>query len=122
MKIAGFGFRESASLASLQDALAAAGGAADLNAIATAADKAQTPVFKSLSAALGVTITAVPQEAISAAPVKTHSVKSQELRGTGSLCEAAALAAVGTEATLIAPRSVSDDKMATCAIAQRGVL
>jgi cobalt-precorrin 5A hydrolase len=120
MKVAGFGFRTGASLDSLHAALATAGGADGLSAIATVADKADTPVFKAFGAALGLKVTRVPQDAITAAPVATQSSKSQELRGTGSLSEAAALAAIGKGASLIAPRSISGDKMATCAIAQRG--
>lgn len=122
MKVAGFGFRTGASLASLQDALSAAGGAEGLARIATVADKAEASVFKALGDTLGVTIHAVPQDAIAAAPVTTQSVKSQSLRGTGSLSEAAALAAAGPGATLLAVRAISGDKMATCAIAEKEAL
>lgn len=120
MKVAGFGFRTGASLASLQDALVAAGEAEGLVCIATVADKAQSPVFKALSNQMGVPIHEVTQDAIAAAPVTTRSAKSQELRGTGSLSEAAALAAAGTGATLVTTRAISSDKMATCAIAKKG--
>lgn len=120
MKVAGFGFRAGASLASLQDALAAAGGSEGLVCISTVADKAEATVFKALGEALNLPVHAVPHHAIKAAPVTTHSAKSQKLRGTGSLSEAAALAAAGAGATLLATRAISGDKMATCAIAEKG--
>lgn len=120
MKVAGFGFRTGASLASLQDALGAAGGAEGIACIATVADKAKAPVFMALGDHLGVPVHAVTQDAIAAAPVTTRSAKSQELRGTGSLSEAAALAAAGAGATLVTTRAISSDKMATCAIAKKG--
>lgn len=121
MRVAGFGFRSGASLASLQNALAAAGGPEGVAMIATVADKAETQVFKSFSVALGMPIKAISQQAITTAPVTTQSAKSQSLRGTGSLSEAAALAGAGKGATLLAPRCISSDKMATCAIAEGGM-
>ena len=122
MRVAGFGFRTGASLASLQDALQAAGGARTVTRIATAKDKAEAPVFQALSAALDLPVAAIPQDQIEAATVTTHSAKSQRARRTGSLSEAAALAAAGPGARLIAPRAISSDKMATCAIAEGATL
>ncbi len=118
MKVAGFGFRTGASLASLQQALCAAGDADDVEAIATVLDKAEAPVFLALSKALDLPIKAIAPDVIATAPVTTQSAKSQTLRGTGSLSEAAALSAAGAGATLLAPRAISRDKMATCAIAE----
>lgn len=118
MKVAGFGFRSGASLASLQDALARAGGAAGLTGISTAADKADAEVFKAFAQALETESHAIPAAEIEAAEVATRSAKSQQMRGTGSLSEAAALAAAGPDARLVATRVISADKMATCAIAE----
>jgi cobalt-precorrin 5A hydrolase len=121
MKVAGFGFRTGASLASLQDALARAGGAQGVTHIATAADKAEADIFQTLAKTLNLPGKAVPTAAIASAAVTTHCDKSQLMRGTGSLSEAAALSAAGAGARLVAPRVISQDKMATCAIAEGGL-
>lgn len=118
MRVAGFGFRASASLASLRDALEKAGGASGLALIATAADKAETPVFREFAKALALPFQAVSQADIEAAQVTTQSAISQRIRSSGSLSEAAALAAVGSPARLVTSRRISSDKMATCAIAE----
>nr|MCH9832816.1 cobalamin biosynthesis protein [Alphaproteobacteria bacterium] len=47
----------------------------------------------------------------------THSSISLTKKSTGSVAEATALAAAGANARLTAPRSISTDRMATCAIA-----
>ncbi|NOW45391.1 cobalt-precorrin 5A hydrolase [Novosphingobium sp. SG751A] len=115
--VAGFGFREKATLASLRAALIAAQeGLPPVTHLATAADKA--PALAPLAEALGLPIAAIDAGAISAAPTSTTSAASQQARGTGSLAEAAAMAAIGPRARLIRPRRISPDQMATCAIAQ----
>ncbi len=57
--------------------------------------------------------------ALAAQPVLTRSERVAERFGTGSVAEAAALAAAGPGARLVAPRVVSTDGMATAAIAER---
>lgn len=113
MIVAGFGFRRAATLDSLADALAATGGAPD--ALATAADKASA--LAPLAARLGLPVHAVAPEALSAARTRTDSTASRTHRGTGSVAEAAALAAAGPGARLLAARAISSDRMATCALA-----
>lgn len=113
MIVAGFGFRRAATFDSLCDALAATGGAPD--ALATAADKA--PALAPLAARLGLPVHAVPPDALTAAQTQTDSTASRTHRGTGSMAEAAALAAAGPGAQLLAPRAISTDRMATCALA-----
>ena len=117
MKVAGFGFRADVSVSSLCDALEAAGGTADLRGIATLADKAEHAVFQEFGRKVGLPIEAIAQDRIKAVDVTTHSAKSHRLRGTGSVSEAAALAAAGPGARLSTTRAISADKMATCAIA-----
>ncbi|WP_375260373.1 cobalamin biosynthesis protein [Palleronia sp.] len=113
MIVAGFGFRRAATLDSLADALAATGGAPD--ALATAADKASA--LAPLGARLGLPVHAVPPDALSASATQTDSTASKTHRGTGSVAEAAALAAAGRGARLLTPRVISADRMATCALA-----
>ena len=55
---------------------------------------------------------------LNTATVITQSEASFRRYGTGSVAEATALLAAGKGARLIAPRVVSSDGMATCAIAE----
>ncbi|MFK4629149.1 cobalamin biosynthesis protein CbiG [Bradyrhizobium elkanii] len=54
MKVAGLGFRRDAGVASLRDALDAAGGSDGLAAIATVSDKADAAALRDLARELGV--------------------------------------------------------------------
>lgn len=112
MIVAGFGFSRRAGLASLLGAWQAAG-APPAAALATLADKAEG--LAPLGAALGLPVVRV------AGPLPetpTQSPASRTARGTGSVAEACALAAAGPGAVLRAPRAVSPDGLATCAIAE----
>ncbi|MEM9902438.1 MAG: cobalamin biosynthesis protein [Pseudomonadota bacterium] len=120
MIVAGFGFRQAATTESLADALDRAAASRWITAIATAEDKAKAQAFQSLGASLDVPIHAMDARALAEQPTVTRSRASMDARGTGSLCEAAALAAAGPGARLIVPRVVSRDGMATCALAERG--
>jgi len=116
MIVAGFGFRTGTSLAALQDALAQAGGAADVTHLATLAAKA--PDLLPLGQKLGLPVLALPPEALHGQPTLTRSDRVQALYGTGSVAEAAALAAAGPGARLRGTRAVSTDGTATAAIAE----
>jgi len=118
MKVAGLGFRVSATTAALHDALTAAGGAAGLTALATAAEKANAPALIALAETLSLPIRAVSADALKAQTTPTRSPRIHTRFGTGSLAEAAALAAAGPGARLTAPRAVSHDRSATAAIAE----
>jgi cobalt-precorrin 5A hydrolase len=117
MIVAGFGFRAAVSPAALRDALRiAADGHAPVSALATLADKVAPLV--PLAEALGLPLIAVPADRLAAVTPATRSAASLRARGTGSVAEAAALAAAGPGARLIGPRSISTDRMATCALAE----
>jgi cobalt-precorrin 5A hydrolase len=118
MRVAGLGFRKEATIESLRDALAAAGGARGLDALATATDKADAAVIVALAREMGLTIRAVPAEVLARVGTPTCSARIATMFGTGSLAEAAALAAAGQGARLVAERTVSHDKAATAAIAE----
>ncbi|MBU2981650.1 cobalamin biosynthesis protein [Lentibacter algarum] len=115
MIVAGFGFRQSATLDSLRDAYAKAGHTAQ--SIATAADKAEAPAFQALAAELDLPIVAVAPEALEMQTTTSQSQASQAAHQTGSVSEASALAAAGPQARLLSARVISDDRLATCAIA-----
>ena len=122
MIVAGFGFRADTSAESLLDALetalAQAGEAPGaLDALATAEDKAQSTGFSDLATRLGLPATPIPASALAAQATQTHSPASQAARGTGSVAEAAALAAAGPQARLLQPRVISTDRRASCALA-----
>jgi cobalt-precorrin 5A hydrolase len=117
MRVAGFGFRKGATLAALQDALARAGGTDGLDALATADDKAAG--LQPLAGLLHLPVQAIGAEALRAQTTVTRSARVHALYGTGSLAEAAALAAAGPSARLLAPRAQSQDGTATAAIAER---
>jgi cobalt-precorrin 5A hydrolase len=118
MKVAGLGFRKDVTLASLREALLAAGGFAGLAAVATVSDKAEADALKQLARECGLPIKAVPAEMLAGIDTPTQSKLVTEKFGTGSVAEATALAAAGPRARLIATRVVSQDRTATAAIAE----
>jgi len=118
MKIAGIGFRETAGIDSLRSALKSAGGIDGVMALATVAEKAEAVALVALAAELHLPIRAITPDALAAVETETWSERVAARFGTGSLAEAAALAAAGPTARLLGPRAVSADGMATAAIAE----
>lgn len=120
--VAGFGFRVAATEASLADALsgalAHAGQGGPVAALATARDKAASAVFSGFARRAGLPAHAIDAPDLARQRTRTLSAPSLAARGTGSVAEAAALAAAGPGARLLAPRHVSGDGMATCALAE----
>lgn len=119
MRVAGFGFRAAASSDSLADALDRAGGPAGVSALAAPADKAGAAALAELAARLRLPVRAVAQGRLAAMPTLTEAPRVRAARATGSVAEAAALAAAGPGAHLTGPRAISADRTATCAIARR---
>ena len=118
MKIAGLGFKRDVTLASLREALLAAGGPEGLTAVATVSEKADAEALILLALECGVPIKAVPADILARIDTPTQSKLVTEKFGTGSLAEAAALAAAGPHARLIGTRAISRDRTATAAIAE----
>ena len=121
MRVAGFGFRAGTTPAALAEALQRAGGRAGLQALATAEDKVDHPAFQSFVQALALPLIAIPVSLIAAAPADLSPHAPSRYGGRG-LAEAAALAAAGAGATLVARRATSTDKTATAAIAATGAI
>lgn len=117
MKVAGFGFRGGASVASLRAALTAAGGGAGLAGLATAEDKAGAPAIQALAAEMALPLHAVPLAMLTAQNA-AGSDKVPVRYGAKSVAEASSLAAAGPGARLLVARSISADGMATAAIAE----
>ncbi len=116
MIIAGFGYRAAATAESLQNAYEHLGGDAD--AIAVPADKAGALCVKRFAAEHGLTVYGISEDAMQAIETPTQAERVIEKRGTGSVAEACALAALGPKRRLIASRYISSDRMATCALAE----
>ena len=125
MIVAGFGFSTTATVGSLQDALREAIAACATyiapghlpERLATAEDKAQSPAFTGLGDALTLPLAAIPATQLAEQATLTRSARSLAERGTGSVAEASALAAAGPAARLLGPRMISNDRLATCALA-----
>ena len=112
MKVAGFGFRQGASLASFQAALALTNGA---DALATVDTK--QPGLADLARATGLPLIAVAKATLALHP-RPGSPRVTALYGTGSVAESAALAAAGPGASLTQPRLTSPDGQVVIAIAE----
>lgn len=108
MRIAGLGFRTTATTADLAEALASCGGA---GALATAWNKAAA------LAALGLPVHAIPRPLLEQ-NARPGSARVMALYGTGSLAESAALAAAGPGATLVQPRRTFAQGKVVVAIAE----
>ncbi|UWQ94622.1 cobalamin biosynthesis protein [Rhodobacteraceae bacterium M385] len=115
MIVAGFGFRASATADSLADAYGRAGGGA--GRLATAADKARSDAMIAFASQVAVPLVGVLPDELTKQATLTLSTASQNQRDVGSVAEAAALAAAGPGARLLAPRVISADRLATCALA-----
>ena len=122
MIVAGVGCRTGASAREVEAAIAAAldrAGVAEgkLGMIATSAAKAGEPGIVAAASERGVKFVVVPQGEFEAAGARvvTHSERVLKLTGVPSVSEAAALAAGGPGARLIAPRVAVGP--ATCALA-----
>jgi cobalt-precorrin 5A hydrolase len=124
MKIAGIGFRAGASEASLVDALEKAAGAREnaagglpLDALATLEDKMENRVIRALAARFGLPVIAIPRARLAGIETLTYSPRVASMLGTGSAAEALALAPLRPGARLVGPRALSQDRMASAAIA-----
>lgn len=117
MIVAGFGFRRSASLDSLQSAFDRAASGYRVDRLAAPADKCADPCLQRLAARLDLPVCPVDAATLRAARTVTQSASSQAARGTGSVAEAAALAGAGAGSSVIRPREVSEDRLATCSLA-----
>jgi cobalt-precorrin 5A hydrolase len=116
--VAGFGFRGAAGGDSLANAYAQVAAGLPIAVLATADDKASSAAFREFAAQLALPVIAIDSVALGAQDTLTQSGQSHAARGTGSVAEAAALAAAGPGARLIMRRVISTDRMATCAVAQ----
>ena len=123
MIAAGIGCRKAISAAQVEAALAAAmqrNSLADwrLSLIAAPAVKGTEAGLLAAAAARGVLLTLIPQQMLEAANPRTltRSARSMAAMNVNSVAEAAALAAAGPNARLLAPRIAVGP--VTCALAE----
>ena len=115
--VAGIGCRRGAAPEAILAAVALAlrqAGREDVTLLATIAAKRDEPGIAAAAAALAVPLEIVEDAA--AQPTLTESAASRAATGLGSVAEAAALAAAGPGARLLAPRIATGG--ATCALAE----
>lgn len=121
MRVVGLGFRAAADLASLQDALRMVldqTASSQIDGLVTEAAKSREPVFQELARLMKIPGLGITQTDLAQMITPTQSQRIQDQFGTGSLAEAAALAAAGPDAQLVVERVVSGDGKATAAIAE----
>ena len=125
MIVAGVGCRKGARAVEIEAAIMAAFAGAgiatsELRLIATSVVKGGEPGIAAAASSIGVPLVTIPQSDLAAAGVraKTKSERVIALAGVPSVAEAAALAAGGPAARLIAPRIAIGP--VTCALADTG--
>ncbi len=120
MIVAGFGFSSSATVASLRSALEQAADGQSVDALATVSDKDGHAALLAFAETVALRIHFIRADQLAGQRTLTCSPRSRATYGTGSVAEASALAAAGHGARLISPRQISDDRLATCAVAIGG--
>lgn len=115
-RVAGFGFRQQATLESLEQALdqliAEYGPIEQL-----AAAQSMLALVQRLGQARKLPVVSVSDADLAGVITLTHSTYSLRAKGTGSVAEAVALLAAGSGSRLLGPRTVSNDRHATAAVA-----
>lgn len=120
MIVAGIGFSSTATVDSLRAAFEKASVGQNVEALATVADKEGHSALAEFATAAALPLHFVAPADLAGQRTLTCSNRSRAIYGTGSVAEASALAAAGHGARLISPRQISDDRLATCAVAIGG--
>ena len=115
--IIGCGFRQYASIESFESALSKTPETEYYSGICVPEDKMSHKALCAFAKKLHLPIYGVKSDVISGTETPTKSSKIMNIRHTGSVAEAAALAVFKTPARLISTRAISDDRQAVCAIA-----
>lgn len=120
MIVAGLGFSNAATVDSLRAAYDQASSGHAVDALATVVDKDGHHALAGFAATLDLPLHLIAPADLAEQRTLTCSPRSRASYGTGSVAEASALAAAGFGARLLTPRQISDDRLATCAIAIGG--
>ncbi|MAS40317.1 MAG: precorrin methylase [Porticoccaceae bacterium] len=116
MILAGFGCTSRARIESIRDALQQAASMAPVDGLAGLAGK--THALCDLARELGLPLVVVTPGRIAGIATPSRSQASLDAHATGSVAEAVALAAAGPGARIVLPRVISQDRLATCALAE----
>lgn len=120
MIVAGLGFSSAATVDSLRAAFERARSGQSVDALATVADKEGHAALVEFASVTSLPIQFIAPADLAGQRTLTCSNRSRATYGTGSVAEASALAAAGSGARLTSPRHISDDRLATCAVAIGG--
>ncbi len=120
MIVAGIGFSSSATSDSLRAAFERAVNGQRVDALATVSDKDGHAALNAFVREIALPLHLVAPDDLVGQRTLTCSPRSRATHGTGSVAEASALAAAGSGARLLSPRKLSDDRLATCAVAIGG--
>jgi cobalt-precorrin 5A hydrolase len=115
MTVAGLGCARGVTTAEVLAAIEAARGGRHLDALATVPEKRHEPALVDAAGRLGLPLLVVDASTVLEARLATRSSLSLAATGSPSASEAAALAAAGPDARLLAPRLALG--RVTCAIA-----
>ena len=116
--IIGCGFRQNASIESFESAFSKLPKTDHYTGICVPEDKITHEALCAFAKKMVLPIYGIKRASIENAVTYTQSTKIIELRHTGSIAEAAALAIFKTPASLVAARAISSDRYAVCAIAK----
>ena len=121
MIVAGFGFRSNATFDSFRSAFENTRSKHKFSkplVVAVPQDKVNHNSLILFAREIGCKILAINPSDIESMQTETNSAISERFRNTGSVSEACALVAAGSEAELIVMREISADRRATCSIAK----
>ena len=116
--IAGFGFQNSVTEKSFNDLKSKFMLRYNISFVATTSEKSKTKAFVDFARKNNFKIICVSHKDLIGIETITHSDKSKRYKDTDCFCEAVALIAAGGNAKIIQTREISDDRLATIAIAE----
>lgn len=117
MIVAGFGYRQHTNLESLLRLLKTLQSQVPyITALSAPVEK--IALLRVLGEQLNVPVVSIEMNLLPLIRTQTQSLYSYKAWGTGSVAEAVALAAAGANSKILISRVISNDRMATCAIAE----
>tara|TARA_B100001250_G_scaffold398652_1_gene407156 strand:+ start:2585 stop:2959 length:375 start_codon:yes stop_codon:yes gene_type:complete len=116
--IAGFGFQTSVKESSFNDLSEKFMKKYNVSLIATTIEKSQTQAFIDFAKRNNFKIVPVNNKDLQKIATLTKSNASKKYKDTDCFCEAVALVAAGENSKIIHPQEISNDRLATIAIAQ----
>ena len=116
--IAGFGFQKSVTERSFNDLKNKFMLKYNVSLVATTSEKSKTKAFVDFAQNNNFKIISVSHKDLTGIKTPTQSKNSKKYRDIDCFCEAVALKAAGENSKIIQKRKISDDRLATIAIAE----